>query len=147
VSTRLLVVAGAVIAIGGCFCPFASLPFVGDITYFLNGKGDGVWVVVISGVVGVMAMLNIVTPAVLGSVLIGALLFSFEARLASAVARILQSVGQGRGTLLSGLGDMLLRQVRIEWGFWVIALGAALMLLGGVLRLRERAVERAGVLP
>ncbi len=139
-TARALVIAGALVAIAGSFCPFASLPFYGTITYFLNGRGDGVWVVVISVVVAAMALLNIVTPSILGSLLIGGLLYTFHDRLASAVARVLESVGQGRGTLLSGLGDMLLRQVHLEWGYWVIAFGAALMFLGGILRLRDRAV-------
>ena len=138
-TARVLALAGALVAIAGCFCPFASLPFAGQITYVLNGRGDGVWVVIVSAVVIITALLNIVTPAIAGSLLIGGLLYSFHDRLASAVARVLGSMGQGRGSLLSGLSDMLLRQVHVEWGYWVIALGAALMFLGGILRLYERA--------
>ncbi len=130
--------AGALAAIAGSFCPFAWLPLYGTITYFLNGRGDGVWVVVISVVVAAMALLNIVTPAIVGSLLVGGLLYTFHDRLAAAVARMLESVGQGHGSLLSGISAMLLRQVHLEWGYWIIALGATLMFLGGMLRLRER---------
>ncbi|HZO93721.1 MAG TPA: hypothetical protein VFB22_08105 [Candidatus Baltobacteraceae bacterium] len=140
-TARVLALIGALVAVAGCFCPFASLPFVGQITYFLNGRGDGVWVVVVAAVVGVTAMLNIVTPAILGSLLIGGLLYSFHDRLAAAVSRVLGSLGQGHGSLLSGLSDMLLRQVHVEWGYWIVALGATLMFLGGMLRLYERASD------
>jgi hypothetical protein len=141
VTARVFALAGALVAIGGCFCPFASLPFAGTITYFLNGHGDGVWVVVVAAVVAVTALLNIVTPAILGALLIGGLLYSFHDRLAAVVARALGSAGQGHGSLLSGISEMLLRQVHIEWGYWVIALGATIMFLGGILRLYERAAD------
>lgn len=93
----------------------------------------------IAAAVGIAALVDIVTPSLPGGLLIGGLLYAFHDRLAGMVSRALASAGQGRGSLLARLGDMLLRQVHLEWGYWVIALGAALMILAGLLRLRERA--------
>ena len=45
-SVQKAAVFGAAVSALGCFIPAFTAPFVGDITYFMGGKGDGLIVVV-----------------------------------------------------------------------------------------------------
>ena len=40
--------AGSLILVLGAFCPLISVPIMGSINYFQNGKGDGVAIVVLA---------------------------------------------------------------------------------------------------
>lgn len=142
VSTKVALL-GCAMAGVGVFLPMVRALIVGQVTYFLNGHGDGVFIL-IAAVVSAMASLSgtaFVAPLG-GIVTLGFLGFYYthvQSLLAGAQANMQQNAG-----IFSGLGDMLLQSVQFQYGFYVMIIGGALM-IASVLIPRPRPVEPSPV--
>lgn len=129
-TPRNIVILGAISAIAGCFCPFIHLPFVGSINYVLNGKGDGTWVALLSVVALIFASCRVSVVGAIAAAIIGFLLLRLQGVMTNALASIHETAG--RSGFLSGLANAMADAVYLEYGFYLVAAGAALMLLGGI---------------
>ena len=128
---------GAIAVILGCLSPFAHLPFVGSITYVLNGKGDGVFVVVGGLTALVASVLRWYIVPVVIACLTGFLLFRFQGVMEHATAQMHASASSAG--MFSGLANAMGSAVYLEWGFYVVAVGTLGMAIGGVGGLAQRA--------
>lgn len=129
-----IVTIGAIAAIIGCFLPFLHMPIVGSITYFGNGKFDGVWVCVASAIALIAAAgFRNAAVGVLSGVVVVYMLIRVQSVFSQATAAMDRAVA-GAG-MFGGLISLLGAQVYLEIGFYVVAAGAVLMLFGGLLSL------------
>jgi hypothetical protein len=134
-------VLGAALVIAGVFLPFAHLPMVGDVNYFLNGHGDGAWLLI----VGVIAAGLVFTRAYIGTALCGiatiGLLAHFYYRIESIKRDLLARADNADAgmfsALLSKLSHAIVDNVYIEWGFAVVVVGGLLMVLTPLIRGRS----------
>ena len=55
-ARQLLGLLGAMLLLVGVFCPLVSLPFVGSITYFGNGRQDGWFILAFGAIAAVTAL-------------------------------------------------------------------------------------------
>ncbi len=118
---------GAIILFIGVFTPIVSVPIMGTMNYFQNGKGDGAIVLVLA----VISLLAILTrkDAILFFTSIGclgALTFTFV-NFKVSMDRLL---GQAAGTddVFSGLAHLAVQSVQLQWGWAVLIVGACLTL-------------------
>lgn len=129
-TPRNIVILGALLTIVGCFCPFIHIPVAGSITYMANGNGDGTWVIGLSVVALICASVRLPgAGAVVGGIIVF-LLFRAQSIMNEALARM-HAAADGAG-FLSGFAQAIASAVYVEFGFYVVAAGAALMLLGGI---------------
>jgi hypothetical protein len=141
-SPRQLVIVGAVVCFFAAWqAPIATVPIVGSITYYANGHGDGRIVMSVCALVGVIAILGWVWVGAFGAIIVGGMLVYFQSNISSIIA---QGHAKLDNSLFGGLASMVLDQVRLEWGFWLMAAAALVMFVGAIQSFRTPPVTASG---
>jgi hypothetical protein len=125
---------GAFLLMVGVFTPIISLPIVGDMNYFQNGQGDGVYVLILAAVSLVPIFLNryqwLWITGLLALTLIAATLLQFV----WVIAQLRQAVTEeASDNLFAGLAELLVDAVQIQWGWVLLITGALLILVAATL--------------
>lgn len=125
---------GVFLLILGVFTPIVRLPIVGDMNYFQNGQGDGVFVLILA--VASLAPLFLHRyqwlwiTGLLALTLIGSTLLQFI----WVIAQLRQTVTEETAdNLFAGLADLLVDAVQIQWGWVLLVTGAILVLVTAVI--------------
>jgi hypothetical protein len=130
----IVIISSLACAIAAWQAPVANIPIVGGISYYANGHGDGNIVIGISIVVLLFAVFKVARVGLIGGIGVGAMLAFFASRLQSAVD---QGHAAMNGNMFGGLGNAIIDQVRLEWGFWVMVAAAVGMFHGGLIANRD----------
>ena len=108
------------------FAPLVHLPLVGNRNYFQNGEGDGVIILVLAMVTAGFALWRtfpLIWYTAFGSAAVLIFTFvNFKLKMTE-VAADMRLLSQGNP--FSGLGEMALASVQLEWGFAVLIVGIA----------------------
>ncbi|MEO6484686.1 MAG: hypothetical protein ABIO54_04175 [Pyrinomonadaceae bacterium] len=138
---QILGLAGSAILFVGVFMPIISLPIVGSMNYFQNGRGDGVIILLIAILSGFLSLgkrYRFLLYTGGGSLIILALTFIFfQVRMSQAQAEMKKSMGNNP---FAGLGDAMMNSVQISWGWAVLILGAVLLIAAALIK-REESVD------
>lgn len=118
---------GAIVLFVGVFIPIVSVPIMGQLNYFQNGKGDG-------AIVLVLAVLSLVAILLKKDVILfftslaclGALTFTFV-NFKFGMSRMLAEAGRP-DDVFSALTDLALQSVQLQWGWALLVVGACLTL-------------------
>lgn len=118
---------GTLLLFTGVFTPIMSVPIVGNLTYFQNGEGDGVLVLVLAGI----SVLLVYTARYRGLYLTAGLsllimlvsLFHIFSLMADMRAELEQELA---GNPFRGLADMAMESIQLQWGWAVLLLGVGL---------------------
>jgi len=126
---QILGLIGSITLIIGVFTPIVSAPFVGNLTYFMNGQGDGTIVLglgIISLIVVLLKKYKVLW--ITGFASLGMMLYTFinfQGRMASIRSEMQAELADNP---FAGLGEMALQSVQIQWGWILLVLGAVLLL-------------------
>jgi hypothetical protein len=128
-----LTLAGAALLVVGVFLPIVSMPVVGSVNYFANGRGDGIIVIVLAAAAAALALtkrFKFVTFVGLASLaLVTFTLFRLISGLNSARAEMEKSLA---GNPFKGLGDAFLSSVQVQWGWLPLVVGSFLVMAAGL---------------
>lgn len=117
----------------GVFTPIISLPIVGQMNYFQNGRGDGVFVLLLAAVTFGLILLRrfnwLWITGFLSLTLIGSTLLSFVWTIAQLQRSFSEEVS---GDLFGGFAQLMLESVQLQWG-WVLLLSGAVIVLATAL--------------
>jgi hypothetical protein len=129
---------GCVLMAVGVFAPLVRIPIFGEINYFYNGRGDGIYVLGLAGISLLLVMKRWYGWLwVTGGASMGMIVYSFyrftigmadlETELAS------QYAGDGGlfDELASSLSEALIESVQLQWGWLPLFAGALLLLVAG----------------
>lgn len=130
---QMLGLAGSVVVALGVFAPLVRVPFLGHLTYFQNGQGDGVIVLFCAGA-GLFLSLFRNFKGTLGAGLasVGLLVFTFiriQVKMAEMQAEMQQKLA---GNPFRGLAEATMGSVQFEWGWGVLLVGGGLMVASGL---------------
>jgi hypothetical protein len=121
---------GCIILLLGVFAPVVKAPVVGGINYLNDNKTSGTIVLVLAIVSYLLIRFRFIKglwATGLGS--FGVIVVSFirlQRRLHEVTSSVDSSVA---GTPLSGLGDFASKSIRVQWGWAILIIGAALLVL------------------
>jgi hypothetical protein len=138
---------GAVAVGVGVFLPLVRAPIVGNLSYFGNGFGEGVLLILLMGLAIVFILMArprlVYIPGGLSAVLLVWFLLKFNAIVAD-LRRGIPSDDLGIfeefADELDGFqqfAEALAASVGVEWGFGVLALGTLVLLIGAYVESRE----------
>lgn len=127
---QLFGIIGCFVLFVGVFAPMVSVPIVGSINYFQNGKGDGTIVMALAG----LSLLAVLVRKYgwlwftgLGTLsMIGFTFLNFQSRMSSAKADMAREL---EGNPFRGLGDLAMQSVQMQWGWGVLLTGALMLLI------------------
>lgn len=132
---QMLGLIGSLILFVGVFTPIISLPIVGSMNYFQNGKGDGVIVLALA----IVSLILTLTKRYRGLWFTGisslaVMIFTFvnfQVRMSDMQT---QMESQLSGNPFRGIADMAMQSVQIQWGWAVLIVGAGLVIAAAAIR-------------
>ncbi|MDL1970721.1 MAG: hypothetical protein LWW94_07070 [Candidatus Desulfofervidaceae bacterium] len=126
---------GSIILFIGVFTPVMSIPVVGNMNYFQNGKGDGT-IILIFAIISVILLLTKKYKGLwftgLGSIGIMLVTFiNFHYRMSQVKA---QMEAELAGNPFRGLADIALQSVQLQWGWALLIVGAILIIASAAMK-------------
>lgn len=139
-----LIFIGAAVLAAGCFMPIVSIGVL-KFSYYKNGHGDGLYVLILAGLI-LLGALGKSRPVAgfLGIICLG--LISFDLYMATQkISEMQDKVAHDvQGNPFAGLALAVSNSVSLEWGWGVMYLGGILVLLGALLSNRMLKEQYAG---
>ena len=124
-----LAIAGCVSLFLGAFAPIVSLPVVGNLNYFQNGKGDGSLILVFVAVSLISALAkNYQWMRLMGIASLGLefyTFFTFLNRMDELKSKLSQDLN---GNPFKGLADIVMQSAQLQWGWVFLFLGSGLLI-------------------
>lgn len=131
-DNRTLALIGAAILFVGVFLPIVSMPFVGNMNYFQNGRGDGVIVLILAVIAAGLAwagrVRDTIWPGAASLALLAFTFVNFQLRIGRMKSEM---ADQMRDNPFGGLVEAVAGSVQLQWGWAVLVLGAGLTTLAG----------------
>ena len=132
---QLLGLIGSIVLFIGVFAPIVSIPIVGNMNYFQNGKGDGTIILVLA----VISLILVLTKKYnglwftsIGS--IGVMLFTFinfQSKISQVKADMDSELADNP---FRGLAEMAMQSVQLQWGWALLVVGAALVIASAAIK-------------
>jgi len=126
---------GSVILFLGVFAPIISVPIIGNINYFQNGKGDGVIIFALSGVSLVLTLtkkykgLWFTGIASLG--ILGYTFINFHMKMGEMKEKMNVELA---GNPFRGFADIAVQSVQFQWGWALLIVGATIILIAAAIK-------------
>ena len=134
---QLWVLSGAAVMAFGTFLPVISIPLAGNLNYFQNGQGDGVFVIVLAAATAVMALTKALKFSWIPSALAGGLVVYSLLSLISTVSNALADLQSSlEGNPFAGLAQGLFGSVQIQWGWVVMLAGSCIAIYGSLAKFK-----------
>ena len=126
---------GSVILFIGVFTPLVSLPLVGSINYFMNGKGDGTIILILAGVSLILVLVKKYKGLWLtGLASLGTILFTFinfQRRMSGVKSEMQRDLA---GNPFAGLAELAVESVQLQWGWALLVVGAVLIISSAAIK-------------
>jgi len=134
-TKQLLGLIGSVVLFIGVFAPIVSVPFMGNMNYFRNGKGDGTIVLILAVVSFVLVLARKykgLWATGVGSLAVMAFTFiNFQMTTSDTKAQMEKELA---GNPFRGLADMAMESVQLQWGWATLVVGAALIIASAAIK-------------
>ena len=145
-TKQLLGLIGSIVLFIGVFSPIISVPIMGNMNYFNNGKGDGTIVLVFAAFSLLLVLIKkyrLLWFTGLGS--LGLMLFSFinfQSRMSQTRADMESELA---GNPFRGLADMTMQSIQLQWGWALLIVGTVLVIACAAMKdeTQENAEQRA----
>lgn len=126
-NRQLFGILGSLILFMGVFAPIVSIPIVGNINYFQNGKGDGSLILVLAIISFVLTLTRNYRGLWFtcgGALLVMLITFvNFHSKMDELKTEL---GGSGNG-LFRGLADVAVQSIQLQWGWALLLAGLALL--------------------
>jgi len=134
-TKQLLGLIGSIVLFIGVFTPIVSVPIMGNMNYFQNGKGDGTIVLILAVVSLVLVLANKYKGLwCTGVGSLGVMLFTFinfQSKMSQVKADMESELA---GNPFRGLADMAMQSVQLQWGWALLIVGAALVIASAAIK-------------
>lgn len=134
-TKQLLGLIGSAILFVGVFAPIVSIPIMGNMNYFQNGKGDGVIVLILAVISLILVLLKKFKGlwfTGLGSMAIMTFTFiNFQMALTNTKIQMEKDLA---GNPFRGIADMAMQSVQIQWGWALLIVGAVLVITSAAIK-------------
>jgi len=135
-STKFLLgFLGSILLFIGVFMPIVSVPILGNLNYFQNGKGDGAIIIILAA--GSLAVTlarkyrRLLYTGIASLLILGCGFIKFHLAISEARTSIETELA---GNPFSGLGQLAIDRVQLEWGWALLVVGAILLIGAAVTR-------------
>lgn len=129
---------GSIVLFVGVFTPIVSVPVMGNMNYFQNGKGDGAIILVLAGVSLILTFARKYRGLwFTGLGALGVLTFTFvnfQMRMSELKSEMHTQLADSP---FRGLANMALQSIQLQWGWAVLVIGSALILAAAAARAPE----------
>ncbi|MBM4026326.1 MAG: hypothetical protein FJ280_13130 [Planctomycetes bacterium] len=132
---QMLAIIGCFVLFVGVFAPLISIPIMGSMNYFQNGRGDGIIVMgfaVVSLAAALARRFKWLWLTGVGSLgMLGFTLFNFQYRFSKMKAEMNKGLEDNP---FRGLADLAVQSVQMQWGWAVLLVGGVMLLIAAGMR-------------
>ncbi|MCW3834802.1 hypothetical protein ACFQ1E_02935 [Sphingomonas canadensis] len=129
---KTIALAGAALLFAGVFTPIISVPIVGQMNYFQNGKGDGIFILILAGVAAALALFgqvrHVLWPGAASLALLAFTFIRFQQGMAEMRAQMETDLADNP---FKGLAEAAIGAVQLQWGWAVLVIGGAMTTYAG----------------
>jgi predicted RNA-binding Zn-ribbon protein involved in translation (DUF1610 family) len=131
----ILGILGSAVLFVGVFAPIVSVPVVGAMNYFQNGKGDGSIVMVLAVISFFLALSrNYKKLWISGLGSLAVMLFTFI-RFQTKMSELKSQMDSDlAGNPFRGFADMAVQSIQLQWGWAVLVIGAVLVIAAAAVK-------------
>lgn len=134
-TKQMLDLIGSIVLFIGVFTPIVSVPIMGNMNYFQNGKGDGTLILILAAISLVLVLTKKYKGLWLtgvGSFAVMAFTFiSFQMKMADIKSQMESELA---GNPFRGLADMAMQSVQLQWGWALLVVGAGLVIASAAMK-------------
>jgi len=120
---------GSIVLFIGVFTPIMSVPIMGNMNYFQNGKGDGTLILILAAASLVLVLTKKYKGlwfTGVGSLTVMAFTFiNFQMKISEMKSQMESELA---GNPFRGLADMAMQSVQLQWGWALLIVGAGLVI-------------------
>jgi hypothetical protein len=126
---------GSIVLFVGVFLPIVSLPMVGSMNYFQNGKGDGTIIIVLA----IISLFMVLSKRYKGlwytgigslAVLIVSLI-NAQIKISEAKTKMNADLADNP---FRGIADLAMQSVQLQWGWAIMIIGAVLLIAAAAIK-------------
>jgi hypothetical protein len=141
-SRKIIGLMGAFILFVGVFCPIISVPIMGSMNYFQNGRSEGALVIVAAALAGLLSLTGgyrwLLLPGIGSAVMIASTYYHYYSKIHAARENINSGLIDN---LFKGLADTAFLTIQFQWGWAILITGSVLITAAGFMK------EKGGALP
>ncbi|WP_337043154.1 hypothetical protein [Emticicia sp. 17c] len=126
---------GASLLLCGVFAPVISLPIMGNLNLYQNGKSDGTIVLIVAvislGLVLIKQFKPLVATGIIALGIVGYRFVTIQQR----ISKISESLGaESDKNPFKELTNAAMGSIQMQWGWGVLFVGAVLVILAGTMK-------------
>jgi hypothetical protein len=129
---RTIALIGAGLLFIGAFLPIVSMPVVGSVNYFQNGRGDGVIILLLAAATAILAgtrnTRHVLWTGIAALALLGYTFVRLQLAIADMRARLETELADNP---FRGLAEAAVGAVQIQWGWAVLTMAAGMVIWAG----------------
>lgn len=126
---------GSIILFIGVFTPIVSVPIIGNINYFQNGQGDGIFLIILAVISFILSIIKkykgLWFTGVTSLLMLISVLISFQTKIADMKSQINTELA---GNPFKFLGDIAVQSVQIQWGWALLFIGSVLIITAAAIK-------------
>lgn len=134
-TKQILGLIGSIVLFIGVFTPIVSVPIMGNMNYFQNGKGDGTLILILA----VVSLVLVLTKKYkglwftgVGSLAVMTFTFiNFQMKISDMKSQMESELA---GNPFRGLADLAMQSVQLQWGWALLIVGAGLVIAGAAMK-------------
>lgn len=134
-TKQILGLIGSIVLFIGVFAPIVSVPIMGNMNYFQNGKGDGTLILILA----IVSLVLVLTKKYkglwftgVGSLAVMAFTFiNFQMKISDMKSQMETELA---GNPFRGLADMAMQSVQLQWGWALLIVGAGLVVASAAMK-------------
>jgi predicted RNA-binding Zn-ribbon protein involved in translation (DUF1610 family) len=132
---QILGIVGSAVLFLGVFAPIVSVPIIGAMNYFQNGKGDGSIVMALAVISFFLALSKSYKKLwITGLGSLAVMLFTFV-RFQTKLAEIKSQMDSDlSGNPFRGFADMAVQSIQLQWGWALLVVGAVLIISAAAIK-------------
>ena len=136
--------AGTLLLALGVFMPIISVPFLGNVNYFQNGKGDGTVLLIVAVITAILIWRNLYNLVLVAGIislgLLGYTFYNFNQKMSEVQTQMNQSLTNNP---FRGIADAMVGRVQMEYGWIVLVIGSVLLIVSAAIAEVEQKQRKA----
>ncbi len=132
---KLMGFTGSIILFVGVFTPIVSIPIIGNVNYFQNGKGDGVIVLILAVISFILTLTKkykfLWLTGLSSLVALSITFIEFQVKMYKASSQLESELAENP---FKGLADVAMKSVQLQWGWAIMIVGVGLIIAAAAIK-------------
>lgn len=145
-TKQIIGLCGSLILFIGVFTPIVSAPFIGNMNYFQNGKGDGTFLIILAVISFILVLTKkyraLWATGLFSFAILAFTFINFQMKISDMKADMNSELA---GNPFRGLAEIAMHSVQLQWGWAVLIVGATLVIVCAAIKENLQQVDQINI--